>query len=120
MTLNEWIYVWWNPAFPLLGLELKTAEIELDLFANDLGGLESFSGPMASAGAGANARPVAKDDAPRIDASEAKVSLRSFFPETWLFTLALVNDGSTNLLRYFLMVVVVPVVLESSCTVSAA
>ena len=106
MTLNEWIYVWWNPAFPLLGWgELKTAEIELDLFANDadvadgVGGLESFSGPMVGANAGANARPIAMDDAPRIDAPEAKVTLRSFFPETWLFTLALVNDGSTNLLR---------------------
>ena len=101
------IYVWQNPVFPLLGPELKTAEIQLDLFANDadeadgVGGLESFSFDIASANVGANAdaRPVAKDDAPRIDASEAKVSLRSFFPETWLFTLALVNDGSTNLLR---------------------
>ena len=107
MTLNEWIYIWWNPGFPLLGWgELKTAEIELDLFANDadeadgVGGLESFSFDIGvGVNAGANARPAAMDDAPRIDASEAKVSLRSFFPETWLFTLALVNDGNTNLLR---------------------
>ena len=54
---------------------------------------------MVGANAAANARPVAMDDAPRIDAPEAKVTLRSFFPETWLFTLALVNDGSTNLIR---------------------
>ena len=75
---------------------------------------------MVGANAAANARPVAMDDAPRIDTPEAKVTLRSFFPETWLFTLELVNDGSTNLLRYFLMVVVVvPVVLESSCIVSS-
>ena len=72
---------------------------------------------MVGANAAANARPVAMDDVPRIDAPEAKVTLRSFFPETWLFNLALVNDGSTNLLRYFL--VVVPVVLESSCIVSS-
>jgi len=77
----------------------------MDLFANDadgadgVGGLESFSGPMVGANAGANARPDVNDDAPRIDAPEAKVTLRSFFPETWLFTLALVHDGSTNLIR---------------------